>query len=60
MTELFGEVTRSESSNEVGETSKKVGLLRRGIEIETQGEVEELGTWNLYSQIAGLTLGDIK
>ena len=41
MTELFEEVTRSESSNEVGETSKKVGLSRRGIEIVTQGEVEE-------------------
>ena len=41
MTELFKEVTRSEYTNEVGETSKKVGLSRRGIEIVTQGEVEE-------------------
>ena len=41
MSELFEEVTRSESSNEVGETSKKVGVSRRGIEIVTQGEVEE-------------------
>ena len=41
VTELFEEVTRSESSNEVGETSKKVGVSRRGIEIVTQGEVEE-------------------
>ena len=41
MTELFEEVTRSESSNEVGETSKKAGVSRRVIEIVTQGEVEE-------------------
>ena len=34
MTELFEEVTRSESANEVGETSKKVDTV-------TQGEVEE-------------------
>ena len=41
VTELFEEVTRSDSSNEVGETSKKVGVSRSGIEIVTQGEVEE-------------------
>ena len=29
LTELFEEVTRSESSNEVGEASKKVGVSRR-------------------------------
>ena len=36
VTELFEEVTRSESSNEVEETSKKVGVSRRGVEIVTQ------------------------
>ena len=41
VTELFEEITRSEASNEVGETSKKVGVSRRGIEIVTKGEVEE-------------------
>ena len=41
VTELFEEVIRSESSNEVGETSKKVGLSPCGIEIVTQEEVEE-------------------
>ena len=35
VTELFEEITRSESSNEVGETSMKVGVSRRGIEIVT-------------------------
>ena len=41
VTELFEEVTRNESSNEVGETRKKVGVSPRGIEIATQEEVEE-------------------
>ena len=30
VTELFQDVTQSESCNEVGETSKKVGVSRRG------------------------------
>ena len=41
VTELFEEVTRSDSSDEVRETSKKVGVSPRGIEIVTQEEVEE-------------------
>ena len=41
MTQLLEEVTLSESSNDMGETSKKVGVSRHGIEIVTQGEFEE-------------------
>ena len=44
VTELFKDVRvmwSAESSNEVGETSKKVSVSQRGIKIVTQGEVEE-------------------
>ena len=41
VTELFQEHTRSESTDKVGETSKKVEILQRSIQIVTHREVDE-------------------
>jgi len=40
VTELFQEHAQRESTNKVGETSKKVGIPQRGIQIVTHREVE--------------------